>query len=89
MFFPNDAKRCSKKSLKQLNRKFIYKFTRSNFKCRRRRRRRRWRRRRKKKQNWLRWVELGTAKKGSPGFHPLVKLSRIEVQESKRSVGIP
>ncbi len=28
-------------------------------------------------------------KKNPPGFHSLVKLSRIEAQESERSVGIP
>ncbi len=47
------------------------------------------RRRRRKKHIWLRWVELGSAKKVPPGFHPLVKLSHIQVQWSERSVGIP
>ncbi len=64
----------------------IYKLPNSNFKCRRRRGRKR---RRRKKDNWLCCVELGAAKKVPPGCHPLVKLSRIEGQESKRSVGIP
>ncbi len=41
VFFPNDAKLCSKRSLEQPNRTSIYKLTRSNFKCRRRRGRRR------------------------------------------------
>ncbi len=54
-----------------------------------RRRRRAKKRRRGKKHNWLRWVKSGAAKKVPPGFHPLAKLSRIEGQESERSVGVP
>ncbi len=34
MFFPNDVKLCSKKSLKQPNLTSIYKLTSSNFKSR-------------------------------------------------------
>ncbi len=58
----------------------------SNFTCRRKRGRKRWRR---KKHNWLRWVELGVAKKVPPRFHSPVKMSRIEGQESERGFGIP
>ncbi len=41
VFFLNDAKLCSKRSLEQPNRTSIYKLTSSNFKCRRRRGKRR------------------------------------------------
>ncbi len=51
----------------------------------------RWGRKRRKitKHNCLRCVELGTAKKLPPGLDSLVKLSRIQGQESVSSVGIP
>ncbi len=84
ILFPNNAKLCSKKPHKQPHRTSIYKLTRANFKCRTRRREGGKKRSKRKKHNWL-----GAAKNVPPGFHLLVKLSRIEGQESERSVGIP